>query len=343
VTTSIDVADVYDSNLFVAASHPMSDVITRITPSIEAQHASPLMTWSGRYTADLERFAAHRELTSVDARQSGGVELDYRPSRRLTVGADAAFTRTHTPGELNSSIGLAVTRALAERVQVHPSIVRRSETTRAGVDYTFTQDDLFGGARLRAHAVTMTLDHDLSARASTTVGYTVQQFDFGSAPATTSQALTVGVTHHMTRAVNLEVRGGPRVTDGSLAPDLSASLQTHTRPADFALAYTRTTATLIGLTGIVETQNVSATATCRVGRRLEMRFGPSLVHASRGDLQSRGYRLTAQASRAMTSRLSLVAAYNGGLQHGNVYPTIGDVIARHVLSVRLALTPAAPR
>src|SRR5439155_20882239 len=95
-------AEEYDSNLFSAPADRQADFIARVSPGLESSYKSPVLTVAGRYTFDVERFARHPELTTMDARQRAGATVTYRPAPRLAVAADAELVKTQTPAELNA-------------------------------------------------------------------------------------------------------------------------------------------------------------------------------------------------------------------------------------------------
>jgi hypothetical protein len=343
LTPSFSTTEVYDSNVFFAASNRLADFVTRLTPAIESQYQSPLLTFDGRYALDADRFADHPDLTTIDDRQNAGVDLRYRPTPRLALAADATFTRTHAPGELNAVSGLELTRTLAEHLSVHPSLTRQLDrTTGATVEYSFTEDSLpglAGGVKLTTHAASIRVERGLSARGAVTAHYDIQRFEFGPTTVTTSQVLAVGWTHELTRQTSLAIGGGPRLTDGGVAPDISASIHTRARVVDLSLGYARTQTTLIGLAGTADAQSVTAAAQWEPWRLLQIRVEPGVFQATHLGLQSRSYRVGFKASRPITKGLSIVAAYDEILQHGNVYPTIGfDSISRNIASVSFAYT-----
>jgi hypothetical protein len=349
LTPSLSTTEAYDSNVFFAASNPLADHVTRVTPSLETQYLSRPLTFTGRYTLDAERFADHPDLTAIDDRQNAAVDFLYRPSGRSSLDADASFTRTHTPGELNAQNGFSLTRALAERVRVHPTFTRQLDAiTSATVEYSFTEDSLpwlAGGTRLRTHTVSFGAQRRLSTRGTVTARYEAQRFAFGPATVTTSQALIVGWTHDLTRQTGFALSGGPRVTNGSVASDISASIHRRARVLDLSLAGARTRTTLIGLDGTADVESVTGAVRWDASRSLQMRIEPGVFRSAQLGLQSRSYQVAFRASRLLTKELSIVAEYDVSSQHGNVYPTIGfNAISRHTASISVVgARPSNPR
>jgi hypothetical protein len=348
-TPSFSTTEAYDSNVLFGAVHRLADFVTRLGPAIESQYQSPRLTFAGRYEIDAERFANHPSLTTIDGSQNAAVDVRYRPTRRFVLATDATVMRTHTPGELNLVSGLDLTRALAERVSVHPSLKRQLDrTTSATVDYTFTEDSLpglAGGVTLRAQDTSIGVERRLSAREAMTAHYEVQRFAFGPTTTTTSQALIAGWTHELSRQTSFTLGGGPRLTSDGARADISASIRTRARAADLSLGYARTQTTLIGATGTADAQTVTAAVQWEPWRLVQIRMEPGVSRVALFGLQSRAYRAALKASRPITDGLSIVAAYDVSVQHGNVYPTTiaFDTLSRQVASVTVVATRPGSR
>jgi hypothetical protein len=116
--------------LFFTSVDRQADFITRVTPGVLSEYRSLRLALRGRYALDVERFAAHPELSGMDARQQAAIAVSYRPTPRVAVAADAEYSTTHTPSELNAETGLIWSRAEAERVTAHSSITRHLDPQR---------------------------------------------------------------------------------------------------------------------------------------------------------------------------------------------------------------------
>jgi len=110
---SVSVTEVYDSNLFFTPSDRQGDSIWRVSPAIEPEYRSMPWTMVGRLTLDAERFAAHPELNTIQAREHAALDLRYRPAPRWTFGTVTEFSKTQTPGELNVLTAVTLARANA--------------------------------------------------------------------------------------------------------------------------------------------------------------------------------------------------------------------------------------
>jgi hypothetical protein len=340
---SIGVTQVYDSNLFFTASDRQSDSIWRVSPAIEPEYRSMPWTWIGRFGLDAERFATHPDLDTVQARAHASVDLQYRPTPRLAIGAATEFAKTQTPGELNVETALTLARARASRLAMHPSATYAfGAVTQGKLDYSYTDDRLAGSPRLRAQAATVGLERHMSPRDTASLSYGVRQYLFGARDATTSQVLSVGWTHGMTPLASLTLQGGPRVSDGVPAPELSASLRYHVRPGDLVLTYARGQTTLVGLDGTVDTHGLAATAIYRPRRSVQMRIAPGVYRSVRGTTSAHVYRAVFSVACPIGRWWLFDAGYDMNVQHGDIYASrAADRLSRHVAHVQLVATPHA--
>jgi hypothetical protein len=336
-------AQVYDSNLFFTRMDRQADFITRVSPGVLSEYRSLRLALRGRYALDIERFADHPELSGMDARQQAAIDFSYRPAPRVALAADVEYSTTHAPSELNAETGLILSRAKAERVAMHSSITRHlNPATTGSIDYLLTQDSVAGGIAILTHAATIGASRRVSSRDRVSAGYRLHQYSFGTS-SPTAHELRLGWTRGITERSTISIDGGPRVTDGSLAPELSASIRYQFSPGDLSLAYARTQTTAIGL-GLADTQRVSATATWSPRRSLRMQISPAFFHSAHGGLQADVYRLSVDVARRIAQGLSLDAVVNTDVQHGRFSAELAnETIPHQNVMIRLVVEPARTR
>lgn len=343
----VEVAHVYDSNLFFTPAGAQADFVTRLTAGLESGYRSELMTLAWRYARDLEHYGDHPDLTSMNSREDATVESTYRPTRRLTLAAGAGWSTTHTPGDLNAGTGLTFTRAAARRLTVRSSVRRQFGRITAGrMDYAFTGDHLAGGVGIRNHIAGLGTEHHLSLRDTVTVGYRVNQFLFGTdgvrVASATSHAFTAGWTRAVTRQVSLSMSGGPQLTNGSPAAEVSASVRYRIRSADLSLAYGRGQTTILGWAGTASTQSVTGSAAWTLQHpSLHVQLSPAFFQSAHPQLRAGVYRLGVDADHRIADGLSAGVALALNVQHNRDAMLTRDTIARHTLMIRLVAAPAA--
>jgi len=339
---SFSLTQQYDSNVFSTSTDPEADFITRVSPGVDSEYRTPRWTTTGRYLLDVERFADHAELNSMDARQRAAVAVDYRATPRVTWAAGAEFWKTRTPGELNETTGLTFTRAAARRLSAHSSVMRHLTPLTSGkIDYTVTQDRLAGRTAASTHDAATGVEHHRSSRDTVSLDYRFREFTFvpeGAAPASsaTSHAIMLGWTRAVTARMRLSLAAGPRVTNASAAPELSASVQYQHVPADLSLTYARTQVTVIGLAGVADTHSLSARADWGMWSSMRMRLTPAVFRSVMDGSRTDVYVLTADLTRPLARGLALDVAIDASVQRGSLYGRIASTsIARRGVLVRL--------
>jgi hypothetical protein len=352
VSPLFGIAQVYDTNLFSRStpSDRQADLITRVSPGLDSEYRTPLLTLIGRYTLDAERFADHSELTTMNARQQASIGFTYRVRPRLALAADAELATTQTPGELNMDTALTLARASARRIAASSSVTRQfSAMTAATLDYAFAEYTIAGAPATRSHAATIGTEHHPSLRDTVGVDYELRHFLFDAssttaatgATAATSQALILGWNRAMTPRTTLAIAGGPRITNGAPAADLAASVHYQLTPADdLSLAYNRTQTTVIGLSGTTDTQSFTATASWSPVASLQVRVAPGFFRNVQARQPVDVFHLAVGVVRPIARRVSLDVGFGAYMQHGGFHAPPADArISRHDVIVRLVTTP----
>ena len=78
----------------------------------------------------------------------------------------------------------------------------------------------------------------------------------------------------------LLVRGGPRYGKGAFNAELLGTLKRRVKHGLVSLSYSKTQATTLGKTGVLDTQSLVATLALRIAKRLELASGPGLYRNS---------------------------------------------------------------
>jgi len=346
VVPSFEITEFHDDNVFYRPEAE-SDTATRFSPRVEVRDQSERAIFSARYALDADRFAHHAELSTPLARQEGSVAAQYLASRRLSFRGVGTYLESQTPADFNQETGLAPGRLRAERANLQPAATYQVDVrTDATVGYTLNRDVLAGGATLLSQTATSTLQHQRSNRDVVGVGYTYQRYGFelsGSAAVRQSQTVAVEWRHDVGRLTSVAVRVGPRVTDGALSPEIAASIRRRLRAGEASVAYLRTRTTVIGLTGVVDTQGLAATLAGEPLRGVTISARPGLSYTRQLHLSSVVYRLALSCARPVTRRLAFEADYDFNLQHGNIYSAQAlETIERNLALVRLVVAAARP-
>jgi hypothetical protein len=137
----------------------------------------------------------------------------------------------------------------------------------------------------------------------------------------------------------VELQAGPVVTDGSAAPDLAASVRHSTRPADLGISYARTQTTIVGLSGVADTQSVTASGTVKPRQGLQLRVSPGVSRTLHGSGRTDAWRLAFEAERQLRGSVLLRVSYEANAQSGRLVTISGYAVSRHLVQVSLLAVP----
>ena len=340
LTPSLSVAEVYDDNVFFTPSPRTQDFFTRTSPGLKAGYQSAPLTVEGSYTFDSEIYKQHKELTTPLVRQRGSIELKATPDQVLTLSVPVSFFQTRTPTELNLQTGLAVGRVRAERYTTNPAFTYRyNPLTTAKGDYTYSKDLLAGGITIDSHIVNLTLDSRLSPRDTVGPGYIGRRFEFSGFPAVTSHAFTLGWSHDLTPLTTFTLRGGPRLTEGTVdrLPEASASISHKLKRGQLSLSYVSTLTPVFGLTTALTAQSITAAATTELLPKLQLSAAPAFYKISE-PFKATVYAMNLEASYQLTKTLALQASYLFYIQQGSSSGQRAVEILHNVFLIRLTVT-----
>jgi hypothetical protein len=347
ITPSLSVGEIYDDNLFFSSTQRAKDFFTRVSPVLQAGYQSTPLTLQGGYTFDSEFYSKHSELTTAQMRQRGLIELKATPEQALTLSVSGAYYQTKTPQELNLTTGLATRRVLAERYTGSPAFTYRFDPlTTAKGDYTYSKDLLAGFITIDSHIENLVLDHRLSLRDTVGPGYVGRQFAFSGFPALTSHAFTLGWSHELTPLTAFTLRGGPRLTEGTVdrLPEALVSISHTLKSGQLSLAYASTLTTIIGQSAAARAQSITGKATTELLPKLVVSAGPAIFWVSSDIFKSTVYSVILEASHQLTKTLALQASYQYSFQRGSFNPQTGPTgpttveILHNIFLIRLTVT-----
>ena len=341
LTPSLSVAEVYDDNVFYTTSPRTHDFLTRISPGLKAGYQSAPLTVEGSYAFDSEIYSRRSELTTPLMRQQGLIELKATPDQVLTFSIPVAYFQTRTPTELNLTTGLAVGRVRAERYTTNPALTYRFDPlTTAKGDYTYTKDLLAGFVTIDSHIVNLALDHRLSPRDTVGPWYVGRQFQFAGFPEVTSHAFTLGWSHELTPLTTFTLRGGPRLTEGTVdrLPEASASISHKLKTGQLLLSYASNLTTVFGLAAPIKVQSITATATTELLPKLQLSATPAFYRVSREPFKATVYAMNLEVSHQLTKALALAASYQFILQRGSLFGPEDVEVLHNIFLIRLTVT-----
>lgn len=339
----LTVTGVRDGNLFSTAL-PQSDFITRYTPGVETGFRGARHSVVARYGRDLETFAEHPGLDTARARQNATLDLQSRAERGLTLGLHGAWVTTLTPGDFNITTGVASERRPARRLVLSPTAAFRFDARTTGtLTGARTLDRLSGGVQTDVRTIDLRLERRASARSAWSVGCLFSRFEFeaaGGPDLTTARSLTLGWERALGRRTALSLRGGPRVSEGSVDPEIAVALEHRMKRGSLSLAYDRSLTTVLGRSGAVVAESLSPAASLRLWRDLRVSLAPAIfrVRGLDGAEETRVRVLALELSARLTDWLSLGTAWYDSRQETPAGAP-GTDIERHTLVVALSAWP----
>jgi len=341
-TVSFSSTQTYESNLFAAPASrdPQPDLVFQLGPAFEVGRVSPALKLVARYGLAAERYVDQVTLNKALARQDAAIEL-HRTSRRTTLDAKTSYVDTRTPRELNLESGIAVGRARAKRFSTDSTMTYDwSRSVRLDLSYLFTGDALERGAVSRAHNAGFGVARHSGARGTQRIDYHVQQFSFTGQRSELWHVVTAGWSRALTRLTTLEVALGPRFSDGTVRPEINASLRNRLQRGEISASFSKTQVTAIGEDGSFEMQRFALGFVHHIRRAVTLNARPAFMVGSRDHGRVSVYALDVDAATRPRRGLSVVASGRLGSQHGTLGGRREEIPYR---SVSLGLVATMPR
>src|SRR5262249_45175921 len=228
-------------------------------------YQSTPLTLLGGYTFDSEVFVYHPELTTAQARQRASLDVQYLPTKSLTLSLTNSYIESQTSGDINVQTGIQQGRQRTQELAFVPSIAYRFDpfTTATG-GYSFTKTEQAGGTTNDAYVATLGLDRRITPWDTGSLGYIIRYFrsngttSAAGGETTTSHAFTFGWTRPITPLTDVPLRAGPRFSEGSVNAEASASIRTRLKHGELWFTYSAAQGSVAGQAGAVNINSVSA-------------------------------------------------------------------------------------
>ncbi|HEX6951068.1 MAG TPA: hypothetical protein VF127_15820 [Nitrospira sp.] len=350
---------VYDDNVFFQQrSLKQEDVFLRVTPGLQGSYQSTPLTVIANYRFDSEVYNKFTNLNAVQQRQFGTVELRGRPSNNLNLNGIVGYAQTHTPFELNFLTSAQTARVETERFFLNPSAEYRIDSlTRVRGEYGFSRDIFDNNVSIDSNIVNLGLERRVGVHDWIGPAYVGRHFRFGGdfntpiagfiggnpAPVN-SYAPMVSWSHEFTADTRLDVRAGPRFTDGSLdnRPEAFVGLRRRIQNGEITLAYTSALTTVIGTVGATTSDSVLIRFVYEPIRHLTFTLQPTAAWISNSAFTSTIYTAYVEAAYQFNKYVTAKGSAYFSYQEGDFISTSGTsetlVIPRNVYWLRLEFT-----
>ena len=350
---------VYDDNVFFAPRNQrQEDVFLRVTPGLQGSYQSTPVTVIANYRFDSEVYNKLTSLDAVQQRQFGTVELRGRPSNNLNLNGIVGYAQTHTPFELNFLTSAQTARVLTERVFVNPSAeYRPNALTRMSAEYGYSKDIFNSNITIDSNIFRAGLERRVGTHDWLGPAYVGRHFRFGGdfntptagfiggnpAPVN-SYAPMVSWSHEFTTDTRLDVRAGPRFTDGSLdnRPEAFVGIRRRIQNGEVTLAYTSALTTVIGTVGATTTDSLLVRFVYQPMRYWTFTLQPTAAWIQNSSFTSTIYTAYVEAAYQFNKFITAKGSAYFSYQEGDFVSTSGTaqnlVIPRNVYWLRLEFT-----
>jgi len=332
IEPSVEVTEVHDDNLNFSAEEPLRDQIRRITPTLALRFDSPRWSARGTYGMDSEQFATHSGLDNARARQRANINIEYQAGPRLMLSMNSGYTDTNTLAELNVETGLAGSRVRGRRLSIGPKArFRISPRLTAAASASSVSTNVENGIGMRAQVQTIVVERRVTPRDvfSVDYGHSHLVFDGETTQSLNTHTVLAGWSRDLGANSHLMLHAGPRITDGSTAADLSASLMQNWRSSSIAISLLRSQSTVIGYAGAVDTQSLQSKFTYTPNRLLTAYAAPAVIRSTHHQLEGTVYRIALGARYAITPLLGLDVSYSRDTQKGAIDPLLANTRFSH--------------
>ena len=290
---SFKVSESFDDNIFGSSSNRESDFISRFYPSLQSGYNSDPFTLllSGGFEADI--FAKHPELNDPVTGWNAGLNLRYLPIRRLTLGANIAYTETKSlPTLTQTLVDLTLANPLnpANTVQQgrqkttflsasSSAVYQFTPVTSGTSSISYTESTLQGGASNTAYGAQVGVSRQFTLRDTGTLSDIQNLFESTGIPTTYTNAPTVGWTRQLTPLVTLSLQAGPQFSSrgGGVGAYANASLVYEYKVADRLIrasaAYVHSQGFVIGQAGPTTADTFSSSLAFEPFRSLQLSAG----------------------------------------------------------------------
>jgi hypothetical protein len=350
---------VYDDNVFFSTrDRRQEDVFLRVTPGLQASYQSTPFTVIANYRFDSEVYNKLTSLSTVQQRQYGTVELRGRPSNNLNLNGIVGYGQTRTPYELNFLTSAQTARIKTERVFLNPSADYRLDSmTRITGDYGYSKDIFDGNISIDSHIFRAGMERRISAHDWIGPAYVGRHFRFGgdfSSPTAgflggnpadvDSHAIMLSWGHDFAADTRLDVRAGPRMTDGKLddRPEAFVGIRRRIQNGEIGLAYTSALTTIIGTVGSTRADSVQVRFVYEPVRHLTFTLQPTAAWIKSSTFTSTIYTGYVEAAYQFNKYVTAKGSAYFSYQEGDFVSTGGTsetlIIPRNVYWLRLEFT-----
>lgn len=319
IAPSVAIGLAYDDNVFAETDDAQSDLILRLTPTVEAGYRSARGETRLLHSFDAEKYQDNTQLDSFNSRRYTEIDVDWSATQRLDLGVLASTAATKYPGDLLPEFGLELGRTDARRTVVRPDLAyrytRRTAFTAGG---EVARDELVGGRTVDTRGAQVGVAHDWTPRHTWTFDFLRRDYRFRPGGDAYSNVALVGWIGRVSPRSTFTVRGGPRDTEVGTEPELHLAFDYDIPGGDLTFNYERTERVLIGQAGLAEAHAVWLSYTHPITPAIALRIVPSYASLTRGDEDARTGRFYIEAAYRFSPTVQFTSSYQWSRQDGSL-------------------------
>lgn len=349
---SVSFSTAYDDNIFTT-QEGSGDAMMLVTPALEAFYESPVTSFRGLYTFDMQRAVGFSTLNSLDAKRHAMVNTGFQINPQFRLSIIGRYDVSDRPGDLMFDTGVLLGRQRARRYQVTPALsVRVRPRTTLTAQYDATKEALGADMRGDMYIARVGLSRMQTTRDVWSVTYLGRTFAngadmFNAAATERSHAVLFGYNRAVGVGTNVSVQGGPRASSyGNTRPELLANFSKQHRVGRVGLDYWQGETIIMGIRGPVDIQSFSLKSAWPIRRNMEV-SGHAGVFQSQTLFQGHARVFHPEMVISYSPNASYVFAGSYGIdfQKGDVRSEFlsDKEIVRHVLKVSVTFAPRLSR
>lgn len=321
----VTVEQVYDDNIFFDSENEISDTFTRVSPQLDIGSESGTLSWLLSYRIDAEWYNDLSELDDTTARQFGVGSFEYAPDRRWNLRGNTEYTKTNSAQDLSLTPGGDI-----------PGLVGRDEAERfllsGGVGYqfgprfsgdlelTWIDDELIGSSETETTAVTALVEQVMSQTRSLQYGYEYRRYEFEdfvdidpfaiAEETQTSNTAWLGLVQETGDTSTLELRAGPRFSDGDVDPYFYGNWRRNYARGSAAVEARWDESIVLGEFTKLETRSLEGNWTHRFTSKLEARASAGYAYLDGPDYTLDIFSVEVRGRYELSRYVSLTARYS---------------------------------
>lgn len=349
----LTVEEVYDDNIFFDTEDEVSDFYTRLSPRLDVGFESETLSWLLSFQNDAEWYNDLSQLDSNSARQFGLGTINYDLNRRWTLNGEFQYISTNSAEDitLNPGGGIpgSVGRQEAERLLLSGGAdYEFTPNLSGGLDITWTRDDLIGSNQNEVLAATTQFEQILSPARTLLYGYEYRNYDFqsetGTDPVITetfsedSNTAWLGLTQSLSETSTLELRAGPRFSDGDVEPYFLFGWQREYARGNVAIEALWDETTLLGENGILESRSVLVTWAHEFSADLEINSSAGYAYLTETGFSSDITYFNVSGIYRFSPAIEMTARYGFNAQLDDGSSVTSGRITHNVLSISITFT-----